>query len=252
MTHQDQTVDRQKHGDIEVADVCRSRPTVTLGDVRAEVEVDLELADLVVETLIWRPYLPEPQPACVEPGESDPVPLDVLVRARDLCANFPVPPRQFRTRTARGCCGSYYPRSDIVAVDPIRSAWDGMGGDEGYYAMLIHELLHATGHSKRLARATTGDFSREGYGLEEGTVITAQRIVLQEIGFGAEAIDWFTPQGHGLPVDTREARKAAAWMLGGSKTSTARATSERANDLTENEQAVAFQTFDSSDLCRPW
>jgi antirestriction protein ArdC len=40
--------------------------------------------------------------------------------------------------------GTYYPASDIVAVDPAAGAMNGLGREDGYYATLIHELLHAT------------------------------------------------------------------------------------------------------------
>ena len=163
--------------------------------------------------MTWRPYLPEPRPALVEPGDPEPVPLRALHTARHLCAAFRLPPRQFRRRTTRGEKGSYYPASDIVAVDAARAARDGMGGDDGYYATLLHELLHATGHQARLARATTGDFSPAGSDQEEGTVLAAQRIVLQEIGFSGEALEWHAPEGHGLPVDQTAAAEAAAWVL---------------------------------------
>jgi hypothetical protein len=76
----------------------------------------------------WRPYLPEPSPAFVEPGDPEPVPLAVLREARRLCAEFRVPPREFRRRTARGERGAYYPATDIVAVDvtgPPTRALDG-------------------------------------------------------------------------------------------------------------------------------
>jgi Zincin-like metallopeptidase len=116
---------------------------------------------------VWRPYLPEPQPACVDEGDPEPVPLEVLRDARTLCADFRIPPRQFRRRTPRGCVGYYRPESDIVAVNPDSAAMDGMGGADGYYAMLLHELLHATGHPKRLDRASVGDYSAPGYEAEE-------------------------------------------------------------------------------------
>jgi hypothetical protein len=107
----------------------------------------------------------------------------VLRHARELCAQFRIPPRQFRRRVRKGEAGYYSPASDIVAVDPDRAAMDGMGGEDGYYAMLMHELLHATGHPSRLNRATSGDYSIFGYDLEEGTVRTALRTVLKSIGF---------------------------------------------------------------------
>jgi antirestriction protein ArdC len=163
--------------------------------------------------LSWRPDLPEPQPAYVEPGEPDPVSLEALRDLRDLCAAFTVPPRQFRRRTAKGEFGAYYPSTDIVAVSPWRAAGEGMGGDDGYYAALLHELLHATGHPRRLGRRTTGDFSSDGYALEEGTVLLAEQIVLESIGFDPEAVDWYTMQLRTLPADRKAASRAAGWVL---------------------------------------
>ena len=163
----------------------------------------------------WHPYLPEPQPAFrFDQDDPEPVELEVLRELRDCCAMFPRPPREFRCQILEhGLSGLYQPETDIVAVDPDRAARGGMGGDDGYYAVFLHELLHATGHRSRLARATTGDYSPEGYALEEGTVLRAQRIVLEEIGFNAEALDWHAPSAHGLPVDPRAASDAAAWIL---------------------------------------
>ena len=88
-----------------------------------------------------------------------------------------------------------------------------MGGDDGYYVTLVHELLHATGHPRRLGRATTGDYSREGTALEEGTVCAALRVVLRELGFPADAPKWHVLGGSRLPVDRKAAREAANWML---------------------------------------
>ena len=91
-----------------------------------------------------------------------------------------------------------------------------MGGDDGYYATLVHELLHATGHPRRLDRATTGDYSLEGYALEERTVCVAERLVLAEIGFPQEALNWYAPapsQHFGLPADRVAATRAASWVL---------------------------------------
>jgi antirestriction protein ArdC len=123
----------------------------------------------------------------------------------------PSPPRQFRRRTPRGTVGYYNPATDIVAVDPARADMDGWGGNDGYYATLLHELLHATGHARRLGRPTTGNYAPSAYALEEGTVAWAQRIVLSEIGFPEEAIEWHVPRG--FPLDRRAAGRAAAWLL---------------------------------------
>jgi hypothetical protein len=163
----------------------------------------------------WSPYLPEPQPAFVfDEDDPEPVELDVLRRLRDLCAGFRLPPREFCGLVPEDkLTGAYEVETDTVYVDRARASWDGMGGDDGYYVVLLHELLHATGHPSRLARATTGDYSAEGYDLEEGTVLMA-RIVLEAIGFHDEALDWHAPAGHGLPVDPTAARDAAGWILG--------------------------------------
>lgn len=109
--------------------------------------------------------------------------------------------------------GSYQPSTDTVAVDLDASAMNGMGGEDGYYVTLLHELLHATGHASRLARATTGDYSPEGYACEEGTVLEAQRIVLKTIGFEAEALHFHAPSAHGFPADRCAAADATAWVL---------------------------------------
>jgi hypothetical protein len=146
-------------------------------------------------------------------SDPEPVPLDVLRDLRGLCANFRVPPRQFRRRVPKGLCGWYRPESDIVAVDPDAAAMDGMGGADGYYALLLHELLHATGHPARLDRATTGDYSPEGYDCEEGTVYMAERIVMSEVGFPAEALDWYAPTTMARHADPLGAERAAGWLL---------------------------------------
>jgi Zincin-like metallopeptidase len=167
-----------------------------------------------VRELIWRPYLPEPRPAFkVNEGDPEPVPLEVLRDLRDLCANFRVPPRQFRRRVRRGIAGWYRAESDIVAVDPDCADEEGLSGDDGYYGLLVHELLHATGHPSRLGRATTEHYSGEMADLEEGTVRAATRIVLAQVGFPPEAVDWNTRTYSGLPKDQEAAELAAAWVL---------------------------------------
>ena len=157
--------------------------------------------------MTWRPYLPEPRPAVkFDDNDPEPVPPRVLWDARALCETFRLPPRQFRRRTSRGISGWYRVESDIVVVNPDRAAMDGMGGEDGYYAVLVHELLHATGHPSRLGRATTGDYSPAGNELEEGTVALARRIVLAELGFPDEALEWYAPSH-------RAVRPASAGLL---------------------------------------
>jgi hypothetical protein len=114
--------------------------------------------------VIWHPYLPEPRPAFkLDADDPEPVPLKSLWEARCVCEHFRVPPRQFRRRTPRGIAGTYWPKTDIVVVNPDRADADGFGGDDGHYATL-QRLLHATGHPSRLDRATTTAFTTDEFG----------------------------------------------------------------------------------------
>jgi antirestriction protein ArdC len=61
---------------------------------------------------------------------------------------------------------SYIPSQDVVTM-PSRTAFDSQ---EEYYSTLFHELVHATGHSKRLDREgfeTPQQFGSESYSKEE-------------------------------------------------------------------------------------
>jgi hypothetical protein len=181
--------------------------------IRNPTERDETRCETGTEQMTWRPYLPEPGPALSSRAILSRCPSKqsarhvVYVRTSvprlDSSADGPQEVKRAAT-TLR-----------LTSSPSIRSgaAYDGMGGDDGYYATLLHELLHATGHQARLARATTGDFSPAGNSLEEGTTLAAQRIVLREIGFSGEALEWHAPKEHGLPVDRRAARNAAAWLL---------------------------------------
>jgi antirestriction protein ArdC len=90
-----------------------------------------------------------------------------------------------------------------------------MGGEDGYYVTLIHELLHATGHPRRLGRPTTGDYSDDGTEAEERTINTALRIVLAEIGFPQDALDWHIRGEFAPRLDKEAAERAADWFLNG-------------------------------------
>ncbi|WP_370538913.1 zincin-like metallopeptidase domain-containing protein (plasmid) [Synechococcus elongatus PCC 11801] len=57
----------------------------------------------------------------------------------------------------------YYPKGDRVVV-PELSAFSSA---ESYYATLIHELSHWTGHPSRLDRDQSGKFGSPSYALEE-------------------------------------------------------------------------------------
>lgn len=61
----------------------------------------------------------------------------------------------------------YSPRHDFVNMPPRESFTDA----EAYYSVLFHELIHSTGHEKRLARKELTDTSqkRDSYSQEELT-----------------------------------------------------------------------------------
>jgi Zincin-like metallopeptidase len=132
-----------------------------------------------------------------------------------VCASAPRPraPARYVLRAREDCscrltgtwgdpCGTYDSSSDTVSIDPDRSAFDGMGGEDGYYVVLLHELLHATGHTSRLWRASLYERSDEAKALEECTTEAALRIVLEELGFPDEALDHFTPRRRTFELST--------------------------------------------------
>jgi antirestriction protein ArdC len=63
----------------------------------------------------------------------------------------------------------YQPGTDHIQM-PDRDRFTGtetIGATESYYATLLHELTHWTGHTARLDRDLSGRFGREGYAMEE-------------------------------------------------------------------------------------
>jgi antirestriction protein ArdC len=63
----------------------------------------------------------------------------------------------------------YQPQTDHIQM-PDRDRFTGtetISATESYYATLLHELTHWTGHTSRLDRDLSGRFGREGYAMEE-------------------------------------------------------------------------------------
>ncbi len=63
----------------------------------------------------------------------------------------------------------YAPAADRIQM-PARQRFTGtttMSATEGYYATLLHELVHWTGHASRLKRDFGGRFGDEAYAIEE-------------------------------------------------------------------------------------
>jgi antirestriction protein ArdC len=65
---------------------------------------------------------------------------------------------------------AYYRRSEDYVQMPERERFAGSATStptETYYATLLHELTHWTGHESRLARDLSGRFGNEAYAMEE-------------------------------------------------------------------------------------
>ena len=76
------------------------------------------------------------------------------IEPASLMAKMPAPPAIKHGMTM----ASYSPSEDCILM-PDRQRFDG---EEAYYATLFHELVHSTGHEKRLKRP--GIVERNGYG----------------------------------------------------------------------------------------
>jgi len=72
----------------------------------------------------------------------------------EIAAKMPQPPA-----IRHGMAKAFYSPSDDCVGMPARERFDG---EAGYYATLFHELVHSTGHEKRLKRASIAE--RNGYG----------------------------------------------------------------------------------------
>ena len=95
----------------------------------------------------------------------DPSAIDDVPTAEEIVARFPDPPAIEHLAQPRAF---YRPSTDSVTMPP-RSAFERT---EGYYSTLFHELTHATGHAKRLARPGfdknhASPFGSEPYAREE-------------------------------------------------------------------------------------
>jgi len=77
-----------------------------------------------------------------------------VTKPAEIVAVMPQPPL-----VKHGMAQAFYSPTDDCVGMPERERFDG---EEGYYATLFHELIHATGHEKRLNRASITE--RNGYG----------------------------------------------------------------------------------------
>lgn len=152
----------------------------------------------------------------------DPSAIDDVPTAEEIVARFPDPPAIEHLAQPRAF---YRPSTDSVTMPP-RSAFERT---EGYYSTLFHELTHATGHAKRLARPGfdknhASPFGSEPYAREELVAELGAAFLCGEAGLepdisnSAAYIDHWRQQ---LSRDSRlvitaaqQAQRAADFILG--------------------------------------
>jgi len=152
----------------------------------------------------------------------DPSAIDDVPTAEEIVARFPDPPAIEHLAQPRAF---YRPLTDSVTMPP-RSAFERT---EGYYSTLFHELTHATGHAKRLARPGfdknhASPFGSEPYAREELVAELGAAFLCGEAGLepdisnSAAYIDHWRQQ---LSRDSRlvitaaqQAQRAADFILG--------------------------------------
>ena len=119
---------------------------------------------------------PEPLPS--------PLPVATRLPAADaVIADMPDAP-PIEHAAGRGCF--YRPFSDVVSMEPLPS----FESPEFYYHVLFHELVHATGHPRRLNRwekdGAPRRFGTKSYGVEELTAELGAAYLCQRVGIANE------------------------------------------------------------------
>lgn len=107
-----------------------------------------------------------------------------IERCEEICAGYVDGPEIIHG----GSAACYMPKIDKIAM-PIKEAF---ADPSSYYATLFHELVHSTGHSKRLARAGVVDFSAFGsdiYGKEELVAEMGSSLLCAEAGIENSTIN---------------------------------------------------------------
>lgn len=86
-------------------------------------------------------------------------PVEAVAAADAIVDGYPAAP----AIKNGGVRASYSPLTDAVSMPPR----DSFEGSERYYSTLFHELVHSTGHSKRLDRGLDSSFGSSNYSQEE-------------------------------------------------------------------------------------
>ena len=153
---------------------------------------------------------------------------DPVEQAEAIIAGMPSPP-EFQTYQNANHAPHYDPKADMIRVPDMGR----YRSTEGYYNTVFHELVHATGHPKRLARfemdANAGDL--HAYGREELTAGMGAAMLAAHAGTLAEAIE----RDASYILHWRDAIKADKPMIVRSAT-----LAQRAVDLILGESPPAF------------
>jgi antirestriction protein ArdC len=162
-----------------------------------------------------------------------------IARCEEVVAGMPDPPAIESGRTQ----AAYLPARDKVIM-PARSAFESA---EAYYQTVFHELAHATGHGRRLARPAVMDataFGSHAYSKEELVAEMGAAFLCGYTGIEAATLEnaasYIDSWLRVLRGDSRmviqaaaHAQKAADFILG--------RTSESASDMGEDVHGDAAQ-----------
>ncbi len=144
------------------------------------------------------------------PKPATPDPIKVLVEAERFVMTTSADIR------IGGDRAYYQPGADHIQM-PDRDRFTGtetIDATESYYATLLHELTHWTGHGSRLDRDLSGRFGREGYAMEELVAELGAAFLCSDLGItnrprpdhAAYIANWLTV----LKKDTRAIFTAAS------------------------------------------
>ena len=134
----------------------------------------------------------------------------------------------------------YLPATDRVHM-PARTAYPER---EGFYADLLHELAHWTGHPTRLARPLCGGFGSPDYAREELVAELASAFVCAALGIAGKLTHaeylggWLTilrADKHAIFAAAAAARRAADYLTGASTGAATRSTDAEDADRSTEE-----------------
>lgn len=148
--------------------------------------------------------------------------FDPIEKAENVIANYVQREGVTIQHIAQGKA-SYSPSHDRVIL-PIKEQFSSSAG---YYSVAYHELIHSTGHEKRLDRISgNAAFGSEDYGTEELVAELGSAYILNTIGIETESLltntaayiqNWLNAikkDKRTLIVAAAKAEKAVALILG--------------------------------------